>query len=197
MKGIVKANTVDKYLSPVRHQIIELIEPKTTVVEYGCGNGDLLFKLSSKIQSGIGLDVSEQLISYARKRKEKENAINLDFRLADVVKENVAEIATDYSVTSLLFHILSWDQARELLKTQLACSKTVIICGFSKPENWRQGLLLWLDQRFTQHYSNFKMYRNQGFTEGLLNSIENLKYSKYDSFDPVIKIYKMTKHYRT
>lgn len=64
MKGKVKANTVDKYLSSIRFQIVDLIEPETSVVEFGCGNGDLLFKLSDKIKLGVGLGKSEQLIGY-------------------------------------------------------------------------------------------------------------------------------------
>ncbi|SFE55951.1 methyltransferase domain-containing protein [Sunxiuqinia elliptica] len=107
MKGIVKVNTVDKYLSPIRHQIIELIEPNTSVVEFGCGNGDLLFKLSTKIRSGIGLDKSTQLISYARKRKEEEQVSKLDFRIINLVTEPFTDLKKDYSIASLLFHILT------------------------------------------------------------------------------------------
>lgn len=193
MKGIVKANTVDRYLSPIRNQIIDLIEPNTTLVEFGCGNGDLLFKLSDKIQTGIGFDKSEQLIAYASKRKKKEKVKNLEFRTIDLVKESFSESKKDYSISSLLFHVLAWKEATELLKKQIASSETTIVCGFSKPENLKQYLLLWLDQRFTSHYSNYRNYRKKGFTEGLLNSVGNLTYRRFDTFDPVIKIYKITK----
>ena len=60
MKGAVKTNTVDKYLKSIRFQIIELIKPDSNVVEFGCGNGDLLFKLSGKIKSGVGFDKSKE-----------------------------------------------------------------------------------------------------------------------------------------
>ncbi|MCM4153951.1 methyltransferase domain-containing protein [Arenibacter sp. N53] len=194
MKGIFKANTVYKYLSPIRNQIIELIEANTTLVEFGCGNGDLLFKLSDKIQSGIGLDKSEQLISYALKRKKKEKVKNLEFRTIDLVKESFSESKKDYSIASLLFHIVTWQEATELLRKLIASSETTIVCGFSKPKNLKQYLLLWLDQRFTSHYSNYRNFKKEGFTEGLLNSLGNIKYSRFDTFDPVMKIYKITEH---
>jgi SAM-dependent methyltransferase len=191
MEGIVKANTTDKYLRPIRHQIKELIETNTTVVEFGCGNGDLLFKLSDKIYRGIGLDKSEPLIAYASNRRKRENVKNLEFRRIDLVTEPLPDAGMDYSIASLLFHILTWRDATELLKLLIANSKTTLICGFCEPENFKQSALLWLDQRFTSHYSNYRTYKKKGFTEGLLGSLKNVEYTRYDTFDPVIKIYKI------
>ncbi len=193
MNGIIKANTVDKYLRPIRHQIVELIEPNATVIEFGCGNGDLLFKLSGKISSGIGLDQSRQLITYAQNRCEKESLKNLSFSVVDVVTESIPMAKKDYSITSLLFHILSWEEAISLLKKQLTISKTTIVCGFSKPESLKQKMLLWFDQRFTKYYVNFKFYQKNGYTEGLLGIIGDIEYTCIDTFDPVIKIYKIGK----
>jgi ubiquinone/menaquinone biosynthesis C-methylase UbiE len=154
MTGRIKANTADRYLRPIRFQIVELIEPNTTVAEFGCGNGDLLFKLSYKIRTGIGLDKSESLISYARKVKEKNNVENLDFRIVDLAKESLYEFKVDYSIASLIFHILNRENAIELLGKIISSSKTTIICGFCEPKNLKQSILIWLDQRFTSHYSN-------------------------------------------
>lgn len=194
MKGKIKANTVDRYLHPIRLQIVELVKPNSSVVELGCGNGDLLFKLSNKIKTGVGLDISKQLIAYACDRTKRDQVVNLEFKLIDLLKDTYPETEKDYFIASLLFHILPWENAVELTEKMISNSKTTIICGFSKPENFRQKLLLWFDQRFTKHYSNFQKYEDNGFTEGLLNSIQNIKYSRIDTFDPVIKIYKITKH---
>ncbi|KAA3615059.1 MAG: class I SAM-dependent methyltransferase [Calditrichaeota bacterium] len=191
MIGTFKANTVDKYLRPIRQQITELVEPNSTVVEFGCGNGDLLFNLSGKIHTGIGLDISEPLIAYCAKRKKKEGINNLEFEIKDLSKEFLPETKIDYSIASLFFHVLPWTETKELLKRIIGTSKTIIVCGFSKPENRRQNTLLWLDQRFTGHYHNYNSYKKNGFTEGLINSIENIQYTKIDTFDPLIKIYKI------
>lgn len=194
MKGNIKANTVDRYLRSIRLQILELIDPNTTLVELGCGNGDLLFKLSHKIKFGVGMDKSEQLIEYALDRSKAEQVVNLEFRITDLLNEPYLEPKVDYSVASLLLHILPWNKAIELIEKLIAASNTTIICGFSEPENVKQNILLWLDQRFTSHYSNFQHFKKNGFTDGLLKSIQNIKYERIDTFDPVIKIYKITKH---
>ena len=193
MKGAVKARTVDKYLYPIRLQIIELVGANSTVLELGCGNGDLLFKLSHKIKLGKGIDNSKQLIAYANQRMEQQKVTNLDFKKIDVLNESYLESRVDYAVTSLLLHILPWDKSIETVQKLVEASNTTIICGFSRPKNKKQKFLLWLDQRFTGHYPNFKYYKENGYTEGLLNSIKNIKYESINTFDPVIKIYKVTK----
>ncbi len=52
----LKVNTVDKYLRSILLQIVNLVEPDSRVIEFGCGNGDLLFKLANKIEEGIGIN---------------------------------------------------------------------------------------------------------------------------------------------
>ncbi|WP_319482489.1 class I SAM-dependent methyltransferase [uncultured Draconibacterium sp.] len=197
MKGTVKAKTVDKYLSSIRLQIVELVEPNSTLIEFGCGNGDLLFKLSNKIKTGVGIDNSEELIEYAANRMKRDQVKNLEFKLLDILNDTYQESEKDYAIASLLLHILPWGKAVELTKKVIDNSGTTIICGFSEPENFTQNFLLWLDQRFTSHFSNFRNYRENGFTEGLLNSIQNIEYIRIDTFDPVIKIYKITKRNKT
>lgn len=194
MKRKIKANTVDRYLRPIRLQMVELVKTNSTVLEFGCGNGDLLFKLSNKINSGVGIDNSKRLIAYATNKIEKEQVVNLEFKLIDILKDIFIETEKDYSIASLLLHILPWKNSVELTEKMINNSETTIICGFSKPENFKQKLLLWCDQRFTKHYRNFQKYADNGFTEGLLSSIQDIEYSIIDTFDPVIKIYKITKH---
>jgi len=194
MKGLIKANTVDKYLQPIRNQIVDLVETNATVMEFGSGNGDLLFKLSDKILRGTGFDSSESLIDYADKIKDKRLIENLNFEVIDLVKESIPVQKVDYAIASLLFHILPWNFSIELLNKMINISGTTIVCGFSKPENFKQNFLLWLDQRFTRHYPKYKQYKKNGFMEKLIKSIENIEYQCIDTFDPVIKIYKITKH---
>ena len=107
MKGKIKANTVDKYLHPIRLQIVERIKPNSTVLEFGCGDGDLLFKLSNKIKTGFGIDNSKQLIAYAKERIEKEQVKNLEFKLFDLIKDTYAETDKDYCILLFLDPLFS------------------------------------------------------------------------------------------
>lgn len=192
MERPFKANIVDKYLQPVRMQIVELIESSADVVEYGCGNGDLLFKLSDKVNSGVGIDNSKSLISYANSRKEKEGKTNLGFSCLDL-RDDITFQPVDYSIASLFFHIIPWGKSVQLLRGMVHKSKTTIVCGFSEPQSRKEKYLLWVDQRFSGHYTHFKNFTNRNFTEGLLSELHHIEYTRFDTFDPVIKIYKITK----
>lgn len=163
------------------------------VVDLGCGSGDLLFKLADKIERGVGIDKSKTLIDFATVRQQKENIDNLQFLEADLCGEVVLP-KSDYAIASLLYHVVDSEEATALLKKQVTTAKTTIICGFSKPNNWKQSLLLWMDQRFTSHYQNFKTYKQNGYMEALLQSLDATECQVLDTFDPAIKIYVIEKH---
>lgn len=191
MKGSVKANTVDKYLSPIRKQMIDLVDKGSTVTEYGCGNGDLLFQLSDKIKSGIGIDVSHSLITYANARKARENIQNLDFICGDLQRDHSLVSNTDVAIASLLFHVLPGKDASALLKQMINLAEITIVCGFVPPQVWHQSLLLWLDQRFSGHFHLFKAYQKAGYMQGLLDTVPGIAYEHHATFDPVIGIFKI------
>ena len=193
MIGKIKLNTVDRYLLPIRKQITELIKPGSSVNDYGCGNGNFLFNLSHKIKIGTGFDNAKSLISYANKRKSVEGVKNIDFMLIDLCKNPFPNNKVNYSIATLLLHVISKNDASFLLKHMINTSEVTILCGFSKPKNWKQSFLLYMDQRFSGHYSEFKMYRENNYMEGLLESLTHVNYKTISTFDPVIKIYKITK----
>ena len=46
--------------------MVEMVPVGSTVLDLGCGTGDLLRRLAPKIAQGVGIDVSQPLIAYAR-----------------------------------------------------------------------------------------------------------------------------------
>jgi ubiquinone/menaquinone biosynthesis C-methylase UbiE len=191
MKGSWKSNTVDKYLRSIRQQMVDLVKPDTTVVDIGCGNGDLLFQLADKIASGTGLDYSQSLIEYARQRKHVEQINNLHFRQADL-REELTIDQVDYALASLVFHVLPREVAQNVLQQMVHRATTTLVCAFSEPQSRKQQFLLWLDQRFSGHFSHFKEYQKRGGMEQLIGTLEGITCTVHDTFDPVIKVYQIT-----
>jgi len=194
MKGSWKANTVDKYLRPIRRQMVDLVKPDTTVVDIGCGNGDLLFQLADKISSGTGIDYSHALIEYARHRQQAERISNLQFQQTDL-REELSLAPVDYALASLVFHVLPWEVSQNALKQMVHRAETTLVCAFSEPQSRKQQFLLWLDQRFSGHFRHFKEYQKRGGMEQLIGTLENTEYTVHETFDPVIKIYQITRRY--
>jgi len=193
LKAKIKATTVDKYLSPIREQICDLVAPESEVLEIGCGNGDLLFRLSPKVKYALGMDIDESLIDYANERKHLEGSENLDFQVADAVQEDLGQSTYDYAIVSLVLHVIKPEEAKLLVHKLIGIADQMIICGFCAPTNRWQRLLLWMDQRFSGHYANFKAYQTHGYMQGVLLELQSVQIEEFDTFDPVIKLYRLSK----
>lgn len=189
MKGKIKTNTVDRYLAPVRKQLVELVPHNATVLELGCGNGDLLFKLAPNIAHGTGLDFSAALIEYANQRKSAESVANVTFERADLTKGLPSTRKVDVAIASLLFHVLPWPSAVALLKCMRQQADRMLLCGFTQPASASQRFLLWLDQRFNKHYRHFKEYQQRGYMQGLLAEAGFTEFEVHSTFDPVIIVF--------
>lgn len=178
-------------LAPIRKQMIDLVEPNAKVIELGCGKGDLLFTLAPKIQSGLGIDKSKTFIDAALQQKEKRNLSHIDF-LCEELGDHFAPSETyDFSIASLFFHVIPTADAVYLLNTMKELSDTILICGFSQPDTLDQKSLLWLDQRFSGHYRNFRAYQKHGYMQGILAETQCSNIVEYQTSIPIIKIYKI------
>jgi len=189
MKGL-KLKAADN-LASIRKQIVDLIEPNATVLEFGCGNGDLLLKLSSQIKSGLGIDKSKALIDQAVAEKKKRNITNVEFFCEELGRNYKYSETYDFSVASLFLHVIPVCESVYLINKMKELSTTMLICSFSRPETAYQKFVLWLDQRFSGHYRNFKAYQKLGYLEGLLEKTQYSNMITYHTFIPTVKIYKI------
>ncbi|HEY0054023.1 MAG TPA: methyltransferase domain-containing protein [Pedobacter sp.] len=88
-------------LAPIRSQINSLVSSNSRVIELGCGEGDLLFKLAPRIKSGLGIDKSESLIGSAIKQKQRNNIHNIDFIRKELGEDYMPCGIWDVSLASL------------------------------------------------------------------------------------------------
>ena len=176
-------------LAPIKSKILNLIKPDSSVIEFGCGNGDLLLKLSSQIKYGLGIDKSKKLIDFAIQQKRLKNLSNINFRCQELSCNYKQSGKYDYSIASLFFHVIPWSDSIYLIKRMLEISDKIVICGFSRPETLQQKTLLWLDQKSTSHYQLFKAYKKRGYLEGLLSEFGSMKITTFDTHIPFVKIY--------
>lgn len=170
---------------------MELIDPHSEVIELGCGIGDLLLRLSPKIKTGLGIDTSRKAIDDAIRQRDKRNIHNVDFACTELGPAFPCPDTYDYSVASLFFHVVPLLEAVYLLNRMREISHTVLICGFSRPKTLDHKILMWLDQRFSKHYGNFKGYQEQGYMKGLLERVQCRKVITYNTHIPFLKIYEL------
>jgi SAM-dependent methyltransferase len=117
----------EKELKRHYHELIRryysfLIPPGVSVLEAGCGLGDLL--ASVKPRRGVGVDFSPAMIERARQRH-----LDLEFHVADAVEFKPNE-TFDYIILSDLINDI--DDVQRLLERLLACShpRTRLVMNF-------------------------------------------------------------------
>ncbi len=123
----VNAEPLQKWSSYYRGKILnayaQLISPGATVLELGCGRGDLLAGLEPT--TGVGVDFSAIAIEQAKARHPA-----LSFYLGDVHELNLPEQTFDYIVVSELVNDL-WDVQRVLQGIKRYCAPhTRIVFNF-------------------------------------------------------------------
>lgn len=162
-KAWFKSKTADKVLQSLREEIITLININSSVIEIGCGTGDLLFKLSDKIERGLGVDIDRSMIEFAKKKKDKLSFANLEFEKRDFSKSELDFTKKyDISTSTLCLHEMDSENAIKTLKTMAKISSKIIIADYSKPKSFLGKISLEFDEFISGHYSKFRKYRQKG-----------------------------------
>ncbi len=166
----------DKLFTPLTtwqmHYISGVIPDKSTVLEVGCGPGSLSLKLSGKCAHVTGIDLSDKMIAYAMKRKEKEGLANVDFLCVDaagLAKE--LDRRFNYAIACMCFHEMSYQTRLEVARNCSTLAERIIISDYVSPFPRN---LLGRVQTFVEacagkrHYNNFKEWQKLGGLDGFV-----------------------------
>ncbi|AQR95034.1 MerR family transcriptional regulator [Clostridium saccharoperbutylacetonicum] len=145
-----KQYVTDSYYwrSKTAELINELVRPqiKDVILDLGCGTGKQLIELSTKVRLGIGIDISEGMLSQAKINLKNEKASNIEFYTGtfeepelsvDLYKKGITKIITNYAL-----HHLSTYYKQKVIKKMIdiggeALEKIIIgdLMFFENPEN--------------------------------------------------------------
>ncbi len=118
-----------------------VIPENRSVLEIGCGTGDLLARL--RPSRGLGIDFSPKMVDYARKKFLKENCHSLDFDVGDAENLHI-EKTFDYVVMSnLIGQLTDVGQAFRNLQKVTRPESRIVITYFNAL--WEP--ILWLGER--------------------------------------------------
>jgi len=169
-------NYRDKNLFSIRKQVYKLIDENSRVVDLGCGDGELLRILSSKINYGLGIDEDKKEIKFAEQLTKKTGIKNLEFKVADA--NLFSEGKFDYSVLMFVLHSLNYASQIKVLNNAKRNSDKLIIVDFDLSA--RKNLLIHLDEILEGHYKHFMDYLSNRGVENLVadNSTEKINTNK-------------------
>lgn len=121
--------------------ISNMSSKKGRALDIGCGSGILTFELSKHYKEVVGIDISEEMLSIARAKREKDNIsyIKMD------ANELLFDTTFDFIVSSATFHHLSdiqnvLNRMKSLLNND---GKIIVLDNVSEvktPPRWRHIL---------------------------------------------------------
>jgi 2-polyprenyl-3-methyl-5-hydroxy-6-metoxy-1,4-benzoquinol methylase len=158
-----------------------------TIVDVGCGNGDMLRKLSDfglrhKLNLElIGIDANNYTVNYAIDLSEKYP--NIKYRCEDIFSKSFEELKCDIMLCTLTLHHF---KKNDIIKLLTVFSKNSKI-GFVVNDLHRNALAYYLFQVVCFVFRMNKMSREDGLTsilrgfkkEELIAFSENLRFEKY------------------
>lgn len=156
----LKTNAADKVLAPLRTELVEQFEPNNSVLDIGCGTGDLLFKAASKISNGVGVDLDPDMIKFAKEKALQNSLSNLRFECLDAC--NLETKNYDIATATLCLHEMPEVLACKVLSSMAQSCRRVIIADYSRPESRLAGIGIELDEMISGHYSRFRKYKRAG-----------------------------------
>jgi len=90
------------------NDVINLYTAGSTILDAGCGSGELVVRLDSRGMSVIGVDQSREMLSNAGKRvASSSNARNVELRLGTAEHLPLADSSVDGVIAHMLLHHLS------------------------------------------------------------------------------------------
>ncbi len=118
-----------------------LIPENRSVLEIGCGTGDLLARL--RPSRGLGIDFSPEMVDYARKKFPKENCHALEFDVDDAENLHIEETFDYVVMSNLIGQLTDVGQAFRNLQMVTRPESRIVITYFNAL--WEP--ILWLGER--------------------------------------------------
>jgi SAM-dependent methyltransferase len=167
-------NWYDLLISPLlnglQNNILSLINSNISVLEVGCGTGELAKAVYEKgVNKYLGVDLNPEMIKIA---SGKVISKNFQFVAADFLDLKINE-KFDYAIFPMIIHSISTELANKLLEKASLFADQIIIADYvvPQPKNFKALIvhtIEWLAG--SEHFTNFKAFKK---TNGLYRFYEH------------------------
>jgi len=169
---------VDPLLSKVRELVRAQVNKESSLIDIGCGTGELIFSLADVCSELVGVEVSKRMWSYASRRTQDKALSNVHFILGNGTGPlNFPSGRFDYATACMVFHEMDADQRLPVLREMRRLAHTLILVDYRvvPPTNLMGGLCRVVERLAgRRHYRNYLSYRNTGGLTALLGAVEGV-----------------------
>ena len=170
--GAIYHRVIDGKLEEARQAVVDLVPEESSVLDIGCGTGELCFELCRhKHCKVVGLDLSRKMIRFAAERN---TYPDVTFVHGDATDLSIyPDHSFDFAVMLIFIHELDAGRQKQALSEALRVAHKLIICESVAPlPRNKGGFLIWLAETLFgyEHKPHFKRFLAQGGIRGLLNT---------------------------
>lgn len=162
----------DPQIAEARQKTVELVPAGSSVLDIGCGTGQLCFALREQKQCRVvGLDLSLRMLEFARASNRHEDVT--------FVHEDATELrscedhAFDYATMLMVIHELNRSQQALVLKESLRVANKLLVIDATSPLPKNSGGMgiRFVEATFGRdHLRNFQDYLTAGGIQGALEA---------------------------
>ena len=164
--GIFYGTFVDPLLNGLRKRVLHEIKHGEKVIDIACGTGAQCFALAAKAGKVTGVDLSESMIRFARRKQVKSVFSHLEFRVGDATQlTSVVDREFDVAILSLALHQFPPDLYKPILSEMKRVAQRIIIVDYRVPlpKNFAGfGSRIAEFMAGVEHHRNFKSYYKKG-----------------------------------
>jgi ubiquinone/menaquinone biosynthesis C-methylase UbiE len=167
-------NLIDPLMKPSRDKVVEYIPISKSVLDIGCGTGELSFELRKKKQCQVvGVDLSLKMINFAK--------VNNHFSDVQFVHQDATDLVDfqnhsfDYAAICFIIHELNPGVQQRMVKEAWRVAQHLIFVDSYSPLPWN---MVGIVKRVIEiafgfeHYPQFSAYISSGGIMGILEAAE-------------------------
>ena len=165
---------VDPALQRVRRTIRAQVEPRSTLVDIGCGTGELLFSLADLCSELVGIETSYRMWAYSSKRARAFKTVRI-LHGDGARLEDFSAGYFDYATAAMVLHEIEESRRLPVLREMRRVARTLILVDYRVPPPANiQARLCRLIERLAgrTHYGNYTSFARTGGLPVLLKAVD-------------------------
>lgn len=166
---------VDPALRKARKLVSRQIKPGSSLIDIGCGTGELVLFLADSCTELVGVEASHAMWAYAHQRARDLRLRNVRFIFASGEKlQDYPSDFFDYATACMVLHEMKAAQRLPVLREMQRLARTLILIDYRVPPpvNFVATICRLIERLAgSHHYHNYLSFRQSG---GLLPLLETL-----------------------
>ena len=165
---------VDPALRKARKLVRRQIEPESSLIDIGCGTGELVLFLADSCTELVGVEASPRMWAYASERVRGLGFTNVQFVFASGEKLAVFPSGYfDYATACMVLHEMKASQRLPVLREMQRLARTLILVDYRVPPpvHFVATLCRFIERLAGgPHYGNYRSFTENGGLPPLLEA---------------------------